>query len=249
MEMTGLPTANPLQQGQPVYVALVPGVSAQEGGRFVVRSGWTTSDAEEIHELSRHVLQLATVNCVVAVTFRVIALIIVIIQNKVTWIIEYCFWIVFTFIVLHLGVQGVKLRNPPLVACCACGHLTAFYSIYIIFSVLAGISVLLCLVTGLWGYFVVNVLFLTLYSVTADKARRLLDALERSGTDSSANAMAAGRAAGATPYPGATGHEPMVPIPVAQAQEVGPAPPVAVAAVAADLEDPSSSKAVASDTI
>lgn len=144
---------------------------------------------------------------------------------------------------LFLGVQGVKLRNPPLVECCACGHLTAFYSIYIVFSVLAGISVLFCMVTGLWGYFVVNVLFLALYSVTADKSRRLLDALERSGTDSAANALAAGRAG----YAGAAGHAPAAPhqplVPVAHAHEVGPAP--VVASVVVDAEAPGGAKAAA----
>ncbi|KAK7230901.1 hypothetical protein SO694_00074196 [Aureococcus anophagefferens] len=234
--MGTLPTASPLQTGQPVYVALVPGVRAEAGHFGVIQSGWTTADAQEIHELSRQVLQLAMVNCVVAVTFRVVALVLMALQGRVTYVVE--FWIVFAFVVLFLGVQGVKLRNPPLVECCACGHLqgrkrviqrrfnvshlTAFYSIYIVFSVLAGISVLFCVVTGLWGYFVVNALFLALYSVTADKSRRLLDALERSGTDSAANALAAGRAG----YAGAAGRAPAAPTsPRARRpqREVGPA--------------------------
>lgn len=89
MEMQGLPTASPLQTGQPVYVALVPGVRAEAGHFGVIQSGWTTADAQEIHELSRQVLQLAMVNCVVAVTFRVIALVLMALQGRVTYVVEY----------------------------------------------------------------------------------------------------------------------------------------------------------------
>ncbi|KAH8076208.1 ubiquitin-protein transferase [Aureococcus anophagefferens] len=238
MEMQGLPTASPLQTGQPVYVALVPGVRAEAGHFGVIQSGWTTADAQEIHELSRQVLQLAMVNCVVAVTFRVVALVLMALQGRVTYVVEYAFWIVFAFVVLFLGVQGVKLRNPPLVECCACGHLTAFYSIYIVFSVLAGISVLFCVVTGLWGYFVVNALFLALYSVTADKSRRLLDG-ERSGTDSAANALAAGRGlrgrAARPPRPTSL-------VPVARRARSAPRPS---SAVVVDAEAPGGAKAAA----
>ncbi|KAH8070038.1 ubiquitin-protein transferase [Aureococcus anophagefferens] len=42
--------------GQPVHVALVPGVRAEAGHFGVIQSGWTTADAQEIHELSRQIL-------------------------------------------------------------------------------------------------------------------------------------------------------------------------------------------------
>ncbi|KAH8096117.1 ubiquitin-protein transferase [Aureococcus anophagefferens] len=155
--MGTLPTASPLQTGQPVYVALVPGVRAEAGHFGVIQSGWTTADAQEIHELSRQVLQLAMVNCVVAVTFRVVALVLMALQGRVTYVVEYA-----SPAAPRGAVPGAATARPR------AGHLTAFYSIYIVFSVLAGISVLFCVVTGLWGYFVVNALFLALYSVTAD---------------------------------------------------------------------------------
>lgn len=241
MEMNNLPTASPLQAGRPVYVALVPGVDATEGSMFTVVSGYghlTGQEAAEIHELSRQVLQLAMVNCVVAVSFRLIAAGLAIAKGS-PLVAEHILFVLFSFWVMYLGVQGVKLRNPPLCGCCNCGHLTGFYIVYIVFSVLSAISVLFCLIFGLWGYFILQGLFLALYGVTADKARRLLDALERSGTDASSSH----RCGAAIVPPGAAAAPGVVAsIPVAAATEVGAMPVAAVAAPAPDVENPSDAK-------
>ena len=241
MEMNNLPTANPLAS-PPVYVALVPGMQAGEGSIFAVVSGYSDLECEEaaeIHRLSSQVLQLAMVNCVVAVGLRIVAAGIAIAQGSRGGVLQHVIFCLFSFWVMYLGVEGVKKRNPVLCECCRCGHLTGFYVVYIVFSVLSAIFCLICIVVGLYGYFILNLLFLTLYGVTADKARRLLDALERSGTDASSSH----RCGAAIVPPGAAAAPGVVAsIPVAAATEVGAMPVAAVAAPAPDVENPSDAK-------
>lgn len=239
MEMNNLPTANPLAS-PPVYVALVPGMQAGEGSIFAVVSGYSDLECEEaaeIHRLSSQVLQLAMVNCVVAVGLRIIAAGIAIAQGSRGGVLQHVIFCLFSFWVMYLGVEGVKKRNPVLCECCRCGHLTGFYVVYIVFSVLSAIFCLICIVVGLYGYFILNLLFLTLYGVTADKARRLLDALERSGTDASLPRPMARSLA-----PGSTGHQQ---IPTAAATEIG-AMPVAMAHPV-DLEAPRTDAQIKAD--
>mmetsp|Transcript_23227 Transcript_23227/g.30078 ORF Transcript_23227/g.30078 Transcript_23227/m.30078 type:complete len:234 (-) Transcript_23227:169-870(-) len=172
------PTAQPISSG-PVYVTIVPGVRPVAGGRFTIASGFTNEDNAELHTLSKSVVQLAMINCLLTVTLRVIGLIVVLVYGWYSQMIMYTIDIIFAILVMWLGVQGVKTRNAQGSGCC-CGYLTAFYIMYIILSVLEAIAVLIALIEG-YIIVIVDFAFLCLYIYTAEQTRKLLELLGREG--------------------------------------------------------------------
>ena len=195
MEMT-VPTANPLttrRRPQEVYVALVPGFQPTPGSSFTIVSGFGSDEDDAVHRLSRVVLQLAMLNYIVAVTLRLIALVIALIHHWYSQIATLLLNVAFAHVVLYLGIRGVKSRNGPCCTFC-CGPLTAFYVIYIILAVVEAFAVLVELLDGFVVLLVLDLAFLVLYAVTAEHARRLLEALtllpERTDFDDTAAAAA-----------------------------------------------------------
>mmetsp|Transcript_6213 Transcript_6213/g.18821 ORF Transcript_6213/g.18821 Transcript_6213/m.18821 type:complete len:226 (-) Transcript_6213:207-884(-) len=177
MDMT-VPTANPLTREPPqaVYVALVPGTQPTPGSSFTIVSGFESTEDDAVHRLSRVVLQLAMLNYIVAVTLRLIALVIALINHWYSQIVTLVLNVAFAHVVLYLGIRGVKTRNGQCCSCC-CGPLTAFYVIYIILTIVEAFAVFVELLDGFVVLVLFDFAFLVLYAATAEQARRLLEAL------------------------------------------------------------------------
>lgn len=176
MKQMHVATANPLHDT--VCVAV---------GGVRIETGFSVHEGPDVQRLSQAVLQLAVVNMFVAVTLRVIALIIALVYSLYSEVVTVCINIVFSVIIMRLGVRGVKTRNRPMCPLC-CGYLTAFYITYIILAVMEAISVVVALVDGFVFLTLIDFFFLVLYCVTAEQSRRLLDVLallpDRDGPES-----------------------------------------------------------------
>ena len=145
-----VPTANPLQpNAETTYVSLVPGIPADANSVFSIRNGYDDVQpeaAKKIHRLSTRVLQLAVVNAVVIVTIRVVYIALWAMEGRDVLVAEYSVYIFFSLVILYLGVQGVRKKNPPCCGGCGCGYLTTFYAIYIVFAAVSALTVLISLI-------------------------------------------------------------------------------------------------------
>ena len=145
-----VPTANPLQpNAETTYVSLVPGIPADANSVFSIRNGYddvNPESAKKIHRLSTRVLQLAVVNAVVIVTIRVVYIAFWAMDGRDLLVAEYSVYIFFSLVILYLGVQGVRKKNPPCCGGCGCGYLTTFYAIYIVFAAVSALTVLISLI-------------------------------------------------------------------------------------------------------
>ena len=182
-----VPTANPLQpNAETTYVSLVPGVPADANSVFSIRNGYDDVQpeaAKKIHRLSTRVLQLAVVNAVVIVTIRVVYIALWAMEGRDVLVAEYSVYIFFSLVILYLGVQGVRKKNPPCCGGCGCGYLTTFYAIYIVFAAVSALTVLIALIFLNFIAFVINLAFFVLYVATANYTRLLLDELRKLGMD------------------------------------------------------------------
>ena len=145
-----VPTANPLQpNAETTYVSLVPGIPADANSVFSIRNGYDDVNpeaAKKIHRLSTRVLQLAVVNAVVIVTIRAVYIAFWAMEGRDLLVAEYSVYIFFSLVILYLGVQGVRKKNPPCCGGCGCGYLTTFYAIYIVFAAVSALTVLISLI-------------------------------------------------------------------------------------------------------
>ena len=167
MELTPQATATPLR-AQPVYITIVPG--------SMILSGYAENEGAEIHRLSKTVLRLAVVNCLLAYTIRLIALVVAFLYGWYSQIFGYLVDIAFATLVLYLGVQGVRTRNDLCCGCC-CGYLTGFFLVYLFLAVMEAIYFLIAVIQGYVLIAIISFAFLCLYCVTAEQSRRLLDVL------------------------------------------------------------------------
>ena len=129
-----VPTANPLQpNAETTYVSLVPGIPADANSVFSIRNGYddvNPESAKKIHRLSTRVLQLAVVNAVVIVTIRAVYIAFWAMEGRDLLVAEYSVYIFFSLVILYLGVQGVRKKNPPCCGGCGCGYLTTFRDLH-----------------------------------------------------------------------------------------------------------------------